>query len=189
MKARNKRILAMEAALKELVKEKSFDKITIQDIATRANVTRATFYRHFLDKYDLMGAVYVDGVEAYLEEYGSKIASDHLCWEDIQYLFLKFILDDVAFFKAIVETTGQNSFFQFWFSYSEQRCEEVVKAALKVEQLPAPILMAIRMYLGGLIYTALRWVEEGCVMPLDAVNQSIFACAPEILKPYIKIKK
>ena len=42
-------------AFVELLAEKSFDAITVQDIAARSTVNRATFYSHFLDKYDLFG--------------------------------------------------------------------------------------------------------------------------------------
>src|SRR5688572_1470420 len=41
-------------ALIELIDEKTYEKITIQDITTRATVNRATFYRHFLDKDELL---------------------------------------------------------------------------------------------------------------------------------------
>lgn len=34
--------------------ERRFDEITVQDIAERAGVNRATFYAHFQDKYDLL---------------------------------------------------------------------------------------------------------------------------------------
>jgi AcrR family transcriptional regulator len=33
--------------------EKTFDAITVQDIAARSTINRATFYVHFVDKYDL----------------------------------------------------------------------------------------------------------------------------------------
>jgi AcrR family transcriptional regulator len=41
-------------AFVSLQAEKTFDDITIQDIATRATVNRATFYAHFPDKYALL---------------------------------------------------------------------------------------------------------------------------------------
>ncbi|HYE12583.1 MAG TPA: TetR/AcrR family transcriptional regulator [Patescibacteria group bacterium] len=37
-----------------LVEEKSFEAITVKDIAERATVNRATFYDHFVDKYALL---------------------------------------------------------------------------------------------------------------------------------------
>lgn len=38
----------------ELMQEKSFDEITVRDIASRAKINRATFYRYHVDKYDWM---------------------------------------------------------------------------------------------------------------------------------------
>jgi len=40
-------------ALFTLIHQKSFQKITVQDITTKAMVNRSTFYAHFTDKYDL----------------------------------------------------------------------------------------------------------------------------------------
>jgi AcrR family transcriptional regulator len=41
-------------ALVDLIKEKGFDAITIQDITERANLGRTTFYLHYLGKEELM---------------------------------------------------------------------------------------------------------------------------------------
>lgn len=41
-------------AFQDLLKEKSFDTISVQDIAERSTVNRATFYDHFTDKFALL---------------------------------------------------------------------------------------------------------------------------------------
>ncbi len=41
-------------ALLSLMKEKKFEKVTINEIANIANVNRGTIYFHYLDKYDLL---------------------------------------------------------------------------------------------------------------------------------------
>jgi AcrR family transcriptional regulator len=49
---RTRRLL--EDALRSLILEKGYDKVSVQDILERADVGRATFYAHFRDKDDLM---------------------------------------------------------------------------------------------------------------------------------------
>ena len=44
---------AIMQALIALLKEKPFEKITIQDILDETPVTRTTFYAHFKDKYEI----------------------------------------------------------------------------------------------------------------------------------------
>src|SRR5258706_16136663 len=45
---------ALRTALIELIQEKHYDSITVQDIIDRANVGRSTFYTHFRDKEDVL---------------------------------------------------------------------------------------------------------------------------------------
>jgi AcrR family transcriptional regulator len=44
----------LQQALGELLTRKSFEEISVQDIAAQAGVNRATFYKHFTDKYHLL---------------------------------------------------------------------------------------------------------------------------------------
>lgn len=44
---------AIMQAFIDLLKEKSFEKITVQDILEKTPVTRATFYAHYHDKYEI----------------------------------------------------------------------------------------------------------------------------------------
>lgn len=49
-----KTILAIGDAFLDLLDEKPFEKIQINDIAERAMINRGTFYLHYKDKYDLL---------------------------------------------------------------------------------------------------------------------------------------
>jgi len=48
------------AAFKALLEEKGFEAISVQDIAERSTVNRATFYDHFTDKFALLDAMIGD---------------------------------------------------------------------------------------------------------------------------------
>lgn len=45
---------ALIEACEELLQEKSFDQITVSELCERARTRRATFYKHFSDKYDFL---------------------------------------------------------------------------------------------------------------------------------------
>ena len=45
---------AILQAMVSLLKKKSFEKITVQDILEETPVTRATFYAHYHDKYEVV---------------------------------------------------------------------------------------------------------------------------------------
>jgi len=68
-------------ALMELMMEKSFQAITVQDISDRATVNRVTFYAHFEDKYALleetMRSMFQERLRAVLPE-GSRLSPENL---------------------------------------------------------------------------------------------------------------
>ncbi|MBR6479997.1 MAG: TetR/AcrR family transcriptional regulator, partial [Clostridia bacterium] len=53
-------------AFNALIETKGFDKITVQMIIDEAGIGRATFYRYFKDKYDVMNYNYMKFIEEYL---------------------------------------------------------------------------------------------------------------------------
>ncbi|HZQ08381.1 MAG TPA: TetR/AcrR family transcriptional regulator [Anaerolineae bacterium] len=64
-RARRTRELILKA-FGELLSEKSFESITVQEIADRATVNRATFYAHFEDKYTLLDESFAELVDQVL---------------------------------------------------------------------------------------------------------------------------
>jgi len=67
--ARSRR--ALKEALTDLILERGYEAVTVQDVIDRADVGRSTFYAHFLDKDDLLMAILAD-----LE----MPAPDHTAW-------------------------------------------------------------------------------------------------------------
>ncbi|MCW3101103.1 MAG: transcriptional regulator, TetR family [Chthonomonadaceae bacterium] len=58
----------LQGALKTLMETKSFDEISVQDIAEAATVNRATFYDHYTDKFALLEAMVAGGFHHLLHE-------------------------------------------------------------------------------------------------------------------------
>ena len=57
----------LQEAMIELITEKGFDAITVGDIAERAMINRATFYRHYQDKYDLVVKIFEEAANHLVE--------------------------------------------------------------------------------------------------------------------------
>lgn len=53
-KKRRKTEKQIETSLLQLMKEQTFESISIRQLIDLAEVNRSTFYRHYLDKYDLL---------------------------------------------------------------------------------------------------------------------------------------
>ena len=99
-------------AFNNLIEKKDFDKITVQMILDEAGVGRATFYRYFKDKYDVMNYNYMKFLEEYLRS--GKINT----FEDFFYIMTS---TGTEFFRnkiKIFDSTGANSFHNFLYEAS-----------------------------------------------------------------------
>lgn len=68
----------LQDALRSLVHEKQFSAISVQDIAERATVNRATFYAHYKDKEDLVINVFkADFHAALIQRFAERPALTH----------------------------------------------------------------------------------------------------------------
>lgn len=98
---------AIKEAIIELMSEKNFDDITIQDISDRANVNRGTIYLHYTDKYDLLDKL--------MEEHINKMreTSEWACekeWIDATQIFFKYFESNYLFFSTMLASKGAPSF-------------------------------------------------------------------------------
>jgi len=71
----------LREALKEMMEEIPFDQITVNDLCNRAKIRRATFYKHFSDKYDFLSSV----VALLQSEISEKIERIEKCDNHIEY--------------------------------------------------------------------------------------------------------
>lgn len=85
---------AIGYAFKDLLKEKSFNKITITDIANKCDINRQTFYYHFQDIKDLVEWLCIDEVDNILNK-------NDECekWEDKFLMIFEVVLNE----KEVVE--------------------------------------------------------------------------------------
>lgn len=95
---------ALAAAMKHLMTEKPFHKITVSDICEVCGMNRKSFYYHFMDKFDLVNWIYDTEFIAIANrrEYPSS-------WDFILAL-CRYLESERSFYSRALTITGQNSF-------------------------------------------------------------------------------
>jgi AcrR family transcriptional regulator len=76
----------LQQALEDLLQEKDFDKISVQDITDAATVNRATFYGHYPDKFRLLECLVGTRFQALLQQRGVRL--DSTCDSALQAMVL-----------------------------------------------------------------------------------------------------
>lgn len=107
----DRRIVKTQESLKkaviELMNEKSFDEITIQDIADKANLNRGTIYLHYQDKYDLLDKL----IESHMNELGEMDEwACKLDWNNALVPFFEYFENNYLFFSTMLASKGAPSF-------------------------------------------------------------------------------
>ena len=121
----------LQDAMIELIREKGFEAITVGDIAERAMINRATFYRHYQDKYDLVAKIFED-MASQLVEYMQPIRRDtrHSAWDDapeIWALLFEQVAENARLYRAMLGKNGSS-----WFAARMR--EYTIKIMIEREQ-------------------------------------------------------
>ena len=171
----------LEQAFMDIIQEQGFQAVTVQDIAERAGVNRATFYAHFADKYALLDHSIRQG---FMQEIDKRMLNAcHLTTDNLRNLIVA-----VCEFTRNINAHCKPAQAQF-----ESLVETQVKAVLHelmlkwLEQVPlqASPEMAATAASWAIYGLALRWshakqpepVEEFAaeVLPLVANNLNLLA--------------
>lgn len=86
----------LTAALSEMMNEMPFGDITVFDLCEKADVRRATFYKHFKDKYDFLKDVITNIIKDITETVNS---NEYLRSSPINYL-VRFVNEVIAYFES-----------------------------------------------------------------------------------------
>ena len=170
---------ALGEALKELMAERHFDKISIKDICDACGMNRNSFYYHFRDKQDLI--IWIFDFE-YIQRIKLQELTDAFEFFEIT---CEYFYEHKAFYVKAFEITGQNCFsdyfsevfHQFSLIYMERYFGNVEKS----EEFARFVTDALRMAL-------IRWLNEpGDVKPkemAELAKEALFAVADRCMQLY-----
>ncbi|MFK7692771.1 TetR/AcrR family transcriptional regulator [Paenibacillus sp. HJGM_3] len=175
----DRRILKTQEALKkaviELMAEKNFDCITIQDIADRANINRGTIYLHYQDKYDILDKL----IETHLNELGEmdKWACE-MDWSAALVPYFEYFEENYLFFSTMLaskEAKGAPSSFRtrLLASFMEGFKGEIDRESDRNTELSEEIML---LYAGTAYVGVIEWwLRNGMPYPPQVMAKQVGA--------------
>lgn len=112
---------ALSKALMEMLNDKPFDKIKVQDLTSMCGLTRNTFYYHFKDIYDLLSYTFVYEFSKLEKQY-----NENKNWEGGLEQGLKFIYHNRRSIRNICESTNQHIVIKFIMNISYEHSKVIV---------------------------------------------------------------
>lgn len=174
----NKTAKTILDSFNRLIVENDFHKITVDMIMKAAEVSRATFYRHFKDKYDVMNANFKNLLDYYVSP---KRSSNY---RDLCYHLFEYGQANLPVFKKAMESTGFNSFSNFVYEYAYQTALEITRqnrngeGFTPVEQLQADV------FCNGICAVYKNMVHQRYKINASDAADALYEMMPESLKHY-----
>ena len=148
-------LTALRTALIELIQEKHYDSITVQDIIDRANVGRSTFYTHFRHKEDVLVGDWKRFLDLMVENIDFKNGvTAHL-------VPICELMDQVkeyhTLYCALVKSGKSERLFAVGTSYLTEQIETKIGSVVEQKKtLNVPVTLCAN-YLAIQIFATLKW--------------------------------
>jgi len=148
---RTRRLLS--EAFVELLREKGYSAITVNDIIERANIGRSTFYSHYRDKDDL----FVNELDRVIEVLSHRFPEQ----EEMPFFpslgLFRHVGEEYELYKALIWTPGIDLLIKHMQTSLSQRIEQGLQKNEKDFDIPLPILAN---FIAGSFLILLKWWLE-----------------------------
>ena len=172
-----KTLQLLQTALAELISEKEYDDITIQEILDRANVGRSTFYTHFENKDQLFRSMltllnerFEEGIKHISEE--DKKFEDNTT--DMPLKVIQFVQQNHRLFRAMLGKSEHDSRRNPLDDYLFAATREHFKQMIQLQHSdPLRREMAAHYYTSAFIGALAWWLENDMVYSAEAFAQML----------------
>lgn len=173
----------LAASMKECMKSAPVDKITVKEIVEGCGVTRQTFYRNFLDKYDLINWYFDKLVLQSFEQIGM----GHTVGESLTQKF-EFIVNEKVFFTEAFRSDDRNSLKEHDFELILQFYTDLL-ARKDSRALDQELHFLLEMYCQGSVYMTVKWVLRGMKDSPRAMSAKLVdAMPPKLANVFDRLK-
>ncbi len=167
-------------AVKRCMVRHSLEDITVKEITSEAGVSRQTFYRHFLDKYDLVNWYFDELLANSFREMGY----GRTVYEGLVRKF-RYIQAEKVFFRAAFQSVQQNNLKDHDFRKIFAFYQDLYRKKTGKE-LDRSVLALLEMYCQASIYMTAKWVGQGTreATPEQLADLMIQAMPPVLIEKF-----
>lgn len=160
-------------AFLELLQEKPYEKITVTDIAQRADLNRSTFYAHYPDVQGL-----IEEIEEEIINRSMQLLSEVTCQNIFQdpKIFLQILVQPVEENKKLYQLLVQSDYAgRQLYRINEAFASYVLNSPEIPENLRSSKYFAvcINFFIGGIINTYCQWLTGELDCSLDDIAEDI----------------
>ena len=162
---------ALASALKELMEETPFSKISVSDICQACDMNRKSFYYHFKDKYDLVNWIYYTETLPYMGSF-----SDRAHWTDGLKALCHYLQDNRRFYINALDLPGQNSFQEYLTQFAHALVRSLAEDLMGQRRIPEEELEFIAdFYAFAFVGLIIKWARMGMKQEPDGYIDRIRA--------------
>ena len=163
-------------ALNRLIARVEMERITTQMIVDEAGVSRATFYRYFKDKYDVLNRNYKDLLDSCVRQCHN--------YQELFSMLYSFARDEWSGFHRAFRTTGVNSFESFITEYSRLVVETITAQNRNGAGLTEAEELQLDVFCFGVSPMYREWTHSQYALDPEEAAEALFAIVPESLRNY-----
>lgn len=143
-------------ALKEIVVQKSFSKVTVSELIRVCNVNRKTFYYHFADVYDLLKWTLEQEAIDVVKKFDLIID-----YEEVILFTMDYIEKNSVFLNNIYYSVGRDELKRFFYSDFIDMATSIIKKVEELEKITVPKefeTFLSSFYTEAIAGTLLEWI-------------------------------
>ncbi len=171
---------ALRQALMDLILEKGYDAVTVQDILDRANMGRSTFYAHFRDKEDLLLSgfhnLFVDFQDEYRQAAGHQDGDPSRMGRELSLFFFRHAGGHKPLFKAMIGEQGGRVAMEHTQKLLTRLIRDHLVEQLSGRQKEIPVDLLAHYIAGSYLAVLTWWLDHDAPYPpeqMDAFYQQL----------------
>lgn len=163
-------------AFQTLLAENQFEEITIQEICSKAEIRRATFYKHFTDKYDFLAAM----TAALIQRFDAKMRRSKISGFPVEYhieyekKLVRFLIENEDIVNLVFKSNMMPTLVAIIVhEHNNVLINRLTHSVENGETLVAPVSTVATLLAGGIGNVIITWFKDGKPTSEDELTANI----------------